>query len=427
MIKSLSDIIWGLPMLVILLGTGIWLTVRSGFFQIRGIKRITDCTVGKLYRKSDGNRQEKRSVCTALAATMGTGNIVGVATAIRLGGAGSVFWMWTASFFGMMIVFAENRLSVRHKAHGAGPMGYLSDGGRKTAASVIYAAACVMSSLCMGNMAQTNSMVTSLFPEGSSLSPVAGGVIALSVGAVILGGAKNIGKTAEKIIPFVSVLYILMSILLIVCRYNVIDDAFLAIFKGAFSPRPIGGGATGYVVSQALSAGLRRGVFSNEAGLGSCGIIHSDCEDETRQGMWGIVEVFFDTVICCTLTALVILTAFPECKAFSLDGAELVSSAFSSLYGTVGGILLAVCLVLFGFATLIGWSAVGEKAWGYLTKGRYIVYYKYIYIIFILIGAIISVGEVWFLSDIFNALMALPNLYGIIRAVIKDREFFRSL
>ena len=407
----LSDILWGTPMLVLLLGTGLYLTVRSRFFQFRECRRIFRSTIGEVIGKNRSARQV-RSVCTALGVTMGPGNIVGVATAIHLGGAGSVFWMWVSALLGMMIVFTENRLAVRYSDRGAGPMGYLP---RRLA--VVYAVACVLASFGMGNMVQSASLTAGVTSVLDIPPVIVGGATAFLVGAVIIGGAENIGRVAEKVLPFVSALYILVSILLIVCNIEALAEAFSSIFRYAFTPSSVGGGAVGYTVSRAVSAGLRRGVFSNEAGLGSASVLHSDCEGEEKQGMWGIAEVFIDTIVCCTLTALVILVVFPQsenCKGYQLDGTELVSAAFSSLLGKYSGVFVAFCLVLFAFATLIGWSAIGEKAWVFLTKGRFSIYYKYIYVIFILIGAVISADEVWFLSDIFNAAMAIPNLAGIL-------------
>ena len=429
-INEINGILWGGGMIVLILGAGIYLTVATRFFQFRKVKMIFRETIFSLFKdKSVRKSGEKKSisqlqaVSTALAATMGTGNIAGVASALTLGGAGAVFWMWVSSLFGMMIVFCENVLGIYYRYKNAngewvgGPMVYLEKGLGSKKLGMVYAVFCVLASFGMGNITQINSISLSAKTSFGVPCVVTGIFTAILIGLIIFGGLKRIGSVTEKLIPILSLAYILGSIIIIVINFKAIPVAFSAIFKGAFGLDSITGGICGAAVKQAVSVGLRRGVFSNEAGLGSTVMVHaaSDIKSPVKQGMWGIFEVFLDTIVCCTLTALVILTSGAiNCKGIKLDGAALVIKAFESGFGHFSGIFVTASVSLFAFATVLGWSVFGLKAFEYVFGEGYSVYYKLIYMMLILFGATGSINLIWGISDIFNGFMAVPNLIGVL-------------
>ena len=429
-INEINGILWGGGMIILLLGAGIYLTVATRFFQFRKVKLIFRETIFSLFKdKSVRKSGEKKSisqlqaVSTALAATMGTGNIAGVASALTLGGAGAVFWMWVSSLFGMMIVFCENVLGIYYRYKNSsgewvgGPMVYLEKGLGSKKLGMVYAVFCVLASFGMGNITQINSISLSAKTSFGVPCVVTGVISAVLIGIIIFGGLKRIGSVTEKLIPILSLAYIIGSIIIIVINFKAIPIAFSSIFKGAFGLDSITGGICGAAVKQAVSVGLRRGVFSNEAGLGSTVMVHaaSDIKSPVKQGMWGIFEVFLDTIVCCTLTALVILTSGAmNCKGIKLDGAALVIKAFESGFGHFSGIFVTASVSLFAFATVLGWSVFGLKAFEYVFGEGYSVYYKLIYILLILFGATGSINLIWGISDVFNGFMAIPNLIGVL-------------
>ena len=429
-INEINGILWGGGMIILILGAGIYLTFATRFFQFRKVKMIFSETILSLFKdKSVRKSNEKKSisqlqaVSTALAATMGTGNIAGVASALTLGGAGAVFWMWVSSLFGMMIVFCENVLGIYYRYKNSndewvgGPMVYLEKGLGSKKLGMVYAVFCVLASFGMGNITQINSISLSAKTSFGVPCVVTGVISAVLIGIIIFGGLKRIGSVTEKLIPILSLAYILGSIIIIVINFKAIPSAFSEIFKGAFGLDSITGGICGVAVKQAVSVGLRRGVFSNEAGLGSTVMVHaaSDIKSPVKQGMWGIFEVFLDTIVCCTLTALVILTSGAmNCKGIKLDGAALVIKAFESGFGHFSGIFVTASVSLFAFATVLGWSVFGLKAFDYVFGEGYSIYYKLIYIILILFGATGSINLIWGISDIFNGFMAIPNLIGVL-------------
>ena len=429
-ISEINNILWGGGMIILILGAGIYLTFATRFFQFRKVKMIFSETILSLFKdKSVRKSNEKKSisqlqaVSTALAATMGTGNIAGVASALTLGGAGAVFWMWVSSLFGMMIVFCENVLGIYYRYKNSndewvgGPMVYLEKGLGSKKLGMVYAVFCVLASFGMGNITQINSISLSAKTSFGVPCVVTGVISAVLIGIIIFGGLKRIGSVTEKLIPILSLAYILGSIIIIVINFKAIPSAFSEIFKGAFGLDSITGGICGVAVKQAVSVGLRRGVFSNEAGLGSTVMVHaaSDIKSPVKQGMWGIFEVFLDTIVCCTLTALVILTSGAmNCKGIKLDGAALVIKAFESGFGHFSGIFVTASVSLFAFATVLGWSVFGLKAFEYVFGEGYSVYYKLIYVMLILFGATGSINLIWGISDIFNGFMAIPNLIGVL-------------
>ena len=456
--NSINGFVWGMFGLVLLIGTGILMTSVTGFFQVSRIGHWFKNTLGSMFtKKVIGHTKEKGSIspfqalCTALAATVGTGNIAGVAAAICIGGAGAVFWMWVAAFFGMMTNFSENVLGIYYRRRNkdgewsGGAMYYLADGlgskkGMKIPGkilAVLFSIFTLLASFGIGSMGQVNKIVAnvaSAFPvtslasvevfEGISLyNLILGAVVMILAGMITLGGLKRIANTAEKIVPFMVVLFVLGSIVIIGVNYSSILPAFGAIFKGAFTPIAAIGGGIGVVISKVMTQGFKRGVFSNEAGLGSSVMVHSNSnvKEPVQQGMWGIFEVFADTMIVCTMTALVVLTS----GAYNLETGEilagytdatLVGGAFNTVFGwgNIGSRFIAIAMFLFAFTTVLGWSHYGSKAWEYLFGAKTTYIFKIIHLITILLGAVMTSSLAWDISDTFNGLMMFPNLIGVV-------------
>lgn len=420
--NKINGLVWGPATLFLLLGLGVYLTVRTGFFQLTHFKTMFKKTIGDLGKP---RRFEKngvspfQAVSTALAGTLGTGNIVGVATAIAAGGPGAVFWMWVSSFFGMITKYGEVLLAVhyREEKNGTlcgGPMYYIEKGLNSKVLANIFCIFCALASFGIGSMVQTNSASEALY-GGFGISRFVTAVVFTILSAfVIIGGVKRIGSITEKIVPFMALCYTAFTIAALICNFNRIDDAFAMIFSSAFSFRSVVSGGVGYAVSQAIRYGISRGVFSNEAGLGSAPIAHAaaDTESPVEQGFWGMFEVFFDTIVMCTLTALVILTSD---AFFIMPGSPtLTLDAFSQTIGNFSKQFIAVSMAFFAFASVVGWAYYGERAVEYLFGNRFINIYRIVYVISAGVGAICQVGIVWEISDTLNGLMVIPNLAAII-------------
>lgn len=432
----IANVLWGPVMLIFILAVGMWFTIRLKFFQVLNIKLWLGKTFGVLFRSKKRTSSTNgitpfQAMTTALAGAIGTGNIVGVATAITLGGAGAVVWMWIASLLGMMTIFAENILGVKYRIKDSegkwcgGPMYYMERGLKCKALGIIFAAACTAAALGMGNMTQSNSIAESLYAGFGISKGITGVVLAVITGITVFGGIKRIANITEKIVPFMALFYILGTLVVICFNVNKIPSVFIQMFSQAFDFKSISGGAVGYGMAAAVRYGISRGVFSNEAGLGSSPIVHAaaDTDEPVEQGMWGIFQVFIDTVVVCTLTALCILCTFDSSEG--LDGAALSTYAFSSVLGNFGSIFMAVSIFLFAFATLISWEYFGEKSLVYITNGKYILIYKAIYTIFCAFGAVINLRLVWSIADTLNAFMAIPNLIAILflsGVVIKETK-----
>ena len=467
---SINGVVWGIFGLALLIGTGIIVTLCTKFFQVTHIALWWKNTIGSLFTKDVlKHRKEKgvispfQALCTALAATVGTGNIAGVATAICLGGAGAVFWMWVAAFFGMMTNYAENVLGIyfrRKNSEGewsGGAMYYLQDGlggykyedkhGKasfKPLGKFLAVAFCIFTMLAsfgIGSMGQVNKIVANVAAAfdvqalssitvfgGVSLYNILLGVLIMILTAVItLGGVKRIATVAEKIVPFMVALFVLGSLVIIGINYNSIIPAFRAIFVNAFKPEAfVGGGIGGVIV--AMTNGFKRGVFSNEAGLGSSVMVHSNSSvrEPVKQGMWGIFEVFADTMIVCTMTALVVLTSGGLTTglfnvetgelAAGLTDATLVGGAFNAAFPwfNIGQKFIAIAMFLFAFTTVLGWSHYGSKAWEYLFGAKTTVIFRIIHVCTIIFGAVLTSSLAWDISDTFNGLMMIPNLIGVL-------------
>ena len=453
-----NTFIWTTLGLVLLLATGLLTTVITKVFQVTHIGLWWKNTIGSLFSKDVIKHDETgkaispfQALCTALAATIGVGNIAGVAAAICVGGPGAVFWMWVAAFLGMMTNYSENVLGIfyrRRNVNGewsGGAMYYLQDGlggkkGFKTIGkvlAVLFSVFTLLASFGIGAMGQVNKIVANVaaaFPIESvasiqvlgnvSLYNVILGVVVVILAAMItLGGLKRIANAAEKIVPFMVVLFVLGSLVVIGVNYGNILPAFGAIFKGAFTPIAAVGGGIGVVISKVMTQGFKRGVFSNEAGLGSSVMVHanSNVKEPVQQGMWGIFEVFADTMIVCTMTALVVLTsgAYDLQTGQILAGytdATLVGGAFNTVFGwgNIGGRFIAIAMFLFAFTTVLGWSHYGSKAWEYLFGTKTSVIFKLIHLVTIFLGAVMTSSLAWDISDTFNGLMMFPNLIGVV-------------
>ena len=459
---SINGVVWGIFGLALLIGTGIIVTICTKVFQVSHIGLWWKNTIGSMFTKNVmKHRKEKgvispfQALCTALAATVGTGNIAGVAAALCLGGAGARFWMWVAAFFGMMTNYAENVLGIffrRKNSEGewsGGAMYYLRDGlGKKKGCkwigkvlAVLFCIFTMLASFGIGSMGQVNKIVANVSAafnvealssimvfDGISLYSILLGVLIMILTAVItLGGVKRIANVAEKIVPFMVVLYVIGSLVIIGINYDAILPAFKAIFVNAFKPQAfVGGGIGGVIV--AMTNGFKRGVFSNEAGLGSSVMVHSNSsvKEPVKQGMWGIFEVFADTMIVCTMTALVVLTSGGLAGgvfnvetgevAAGLSDATLVGGAFNEVFswGNIGQRFVAIAMFLFAFTTVLGWSHYGSKAWEYLFGAKSTVVFRIIHVCTVVFGAVLTSSLAWDISDTFNGLMMIPNLIGVL-------------
>ncbi len=459
---EVNGVVWGMFGLILLIGTGIIITLLTKFFQVSHIGLWFKNTLGSLFKKDvikhskeKGSISPFQALCTALAATVGTGNIAGVAAAICTGGAGAVFWMWVAAFFGMMTNFAENVLGIyfrRKNSKGewsGGAMYYLADGvgkkkGMKHIGKILAILFCIFAMLAafgIGSMGQVNKIVINVAEafDVSALSSIKVfgnvslyniliGVVIMALTALItLGGLKRIANVAEKVVPFMVLLFVAGCLVIIGVNYASILPAFKAIFTQAFNPVAISGGIIGSLV-KTMTEGFKRGVFSNEAGLGSSVMVHSNSnvKEPVKQGMWGIFEVFADTMIVCTMTALVILTAggleggiFNVATGEAAAGysdATLVGGAFNTVFawGGIGEKFIAIAMFLFAFTTVLGWSHYGSKAWEYLFGAKTTFIFRIIHVCTIIFGAVLTSSLAWEISDTFNGLMMIPNLIGVL-------------
>lgn len=421
---TVNSLIWGPYMLILLIGVGVLYTLKLRCFQLIHFRWWWNRTIMTLFRKEKhaGNTKRLspfRAMSTALAGSVGTGNIVGVANAIALGGAGAVFWMWIAAFFGMATVMAENVLGVKYRekhgdAYVGGPMYYIRKGLGCRWLAAVFAVFCTLAALGMGNMTQGNSLAGALHQAFGIPFPVSGIVLSVLVGVIIFGGIQRIAGFTEKLVPVMTLVYLAAILIVLGANFSAIPSALGKIISEAFDLQAASGGFLGYGMARAIKYGVSRGVFSNEAGLGSAPIVHAaaDTDDPYQQGMWGIFQVFIDTTVLCTLMALCILTTGGDRSG--LDGIALSAYAFEAVMGDAGNFFLSVSLILFAFGTLISWSYYGEKSLEYLTGGRFITLYRLIYAAVTYVGCVTSISLVWEISDTLNGLMALPNLAALL-------------
>ena len=436
--QAVNSFIWGIPAMVCIIGVGLLLSVRTGFLQIRKFPYAIRTTIGRIFRRkdaSDGAMTPFQAVCTALAATVGTGNIAGVAGAIAIGGPGAVFWMWCSALLGMCTKFAEVTLAVYFRERNkngelvGGPMYYIKNGlgSRWQFLAVLYSLFGVLTVFGTGNATQVNTIVTAidsaLLATGSGLNGIlptlnliVGVVVAMMVAMVLLGGVKRIGSVTEKLVPFMALFYIVLALGVVALNYRRFPAVLASIVGGAFDPQAVTGGAIGSVFLS-MQKGVSRGIFSNEAGLGTGSIAHAcaDTRKPVKQGMFGIFEVFADTIVICTLTAMVILCSGVPVGYGSAAGAELTISGFTATYGGWSSIFTAVALCCFAFSTIIGWGLYGSRCIEFLfhtdkVVGPFLVFYSFVSIL----GATVDLGLLWSIADTFNGLMSIPNLIALL-------------
>ncbi len=436
---AISAFVWGVPMLAVFLGTGLFLSAKSGFYQFRAADWINSTVINAFRNRNNKARAEGSisqigALTSALAACLGTGNIVGVAAALCTGGAGSLFWMCISAVLGMMTCCCENILGVKYRTKDSdgvfkgGPMYYIERGlGMKGLASV-YAVFLTGASLGMGNMTQANSVAQGLSAFGVP-RVVTGAVLAVLVAVSVSGGLKRISAISEKLIPLLSAAFVAACFIIIVKNRENILPCLKSVVREAFTVRA----ASGFGMAKAARYGISRGVFSNEAGLGSSAIIHSaaECDNPAEQGKWGILEVFIDTVFMCTVTGAAILTSGVWSPETKLNGVELCTAVFESVFGRASGYFLNICICLFAFATLIAWSYYGKSGVQYLFGEKSGIIYNVIYIAAAFAGSVIRFDAVWSISDTLNGLMAVPNIFALIllskEAVTLLREDFHRL
>lgn len=434
--QVLREILWGWPVLMGILAVGLHLSIRTGFLPFTHCIFWFKNTIGSCFSKKGREKTQKtgkispiQALLTALAGSIGTGNIVGVATALTLGGPGAIFWMWVSAGIGMTTIWAETVLAVKYRTKGpdglvsGGPMYYLEHGARKKGLAKLYAAACVLASLGMGNMAQSNAIAGAL-EEGFALPPVFTGVCA----AVLLflisaGGMRSAAKVSEKLVPVMAVGYVAACIAVLFLFPEKIFPAFQLIFSQAFSTQAAVGGVGGTVMLRAMECGVSRGIFTNEAGLG-CSVMaygESGGAEPGKQGCWGILQVFIDTILMCTLSALAILVS--GALSTGKDGAALSTVCFTSVFGSWGKGFVCVSITLFAFATMIAWSAYGQKALEYLVGNRFRDSYRILFAAAAVLGCQLGLDAVWNLCDSFNGLMAIPNVAALF---LLSGEIFRE-
>lgn len=425
--NAINSVVWGPIMLVLLIGTGLFLSIRIGFPQFLKFGYMIKNTIGSLFRKSQHHKDESgvspfQAVATAMAGTIGTGSIAGIATAIMSGGPGAVFWMWISALVGMVTKYSEIVLSIKFREKNknnqwtGGPMYYIRNGlGLKWLAAA-FAVFAMFACLGTGNATQSNSISIALESTLNIKPWITGLVLTVIVAAIILGGMRRIASVNEKLVPFMAILFVLCSIIAIIINANKIPDAFRLIFSEAFNFRSAAGGTAGYGIMVAMQYGFSKGVFSNEAGLGSAPIAHaaSSTKDPAQQGLWGMFEVFFTTIIICTLSALVILTT-GIWSSGAYEGSALSIASFNAVLPGVGGVGVTLSTIFFALSTILGWAYYGEVAMEYLSKGnsRAVLAYRIIYVAMVFVGAVGNLGLIWSISETMNGLMAIPNLIGI--------------
>lgn len=442
---AISSVVWGWPALILLLFVGVLMSVLTKFFQISHIGRWFRCTIGAIFKDKkvtshteDNQISQFQSICAALASTVGTGNIAGVASAIVTGGPGAVFWMWVMAFFGMMTNFAENVLGILYRVKNkdgewsGGAMYYLKYGlGSKkhcktigSVLAVLFCIFCLFASFGIGNMTQINTISTNMNSTFGIPGIVTGIVLMIIAALVVIGGIQRIALVTEKVVPIMVILYLIGTLAVCVKNIDQFGAVFSSIFRSAFGLKAVTGGLVGQGVKMAIEMGMKRGVFSNEAGLGSSVMVHcnSNVKEPVSQGMWGIFSVFTDTIVVCTLTAFTVLSS----GLFDLETGKLIDSsleaqtgsivglAFEQNFGIVGRYFVAIALLLFAFSTALGWSHYGTKAFEYLFGTKATIFYKVVFVVAVLGGATMGENLAWELSDTFNGMMMIPNLIGVL-------------
>lgn len=432
----INNFIWGVPAMICIVGVGLFLSFRTKFIQIRKFPYAMKVTFGRMFKKreaSDGALTPFQAVCTALAATVGTGNVAGVAGAIAIGGPGAVFWMWMSALLGMCTKFSEVTLAVHFREKNkdgdyvGGPMYYIKNGLKKHWhwLAYLFSAFGVLTVFGTGNATQVNTITTAIDSAlfnyniisedaAPTLNLIIGIALAILIGLILLGGVKRIGQVAEKLVPFMAVFYIILAIGVVVININHVPEVFSDIFKGAFNPASVTGGVVGSFF-MSMKKGVSRGIFSNEAGLGTGSIAHAcaDTRKPVKQGFFGIFEVFVDTIVICTLTALVILCSGVPVGYGQAAGAELTISGFTSTYGGWVSIFTAVAMCCFAFSTIIGWGLYGTRCIEFLFNSRVNKPFMLVYSLVAIVGATLNLDLLWSVAETFNGLMIIPNLIAV--------------
>lgn len=450
LLEQIGNWIWDPWLLGAFLFLGLSFSIRSGWFQLFEFRLWLGTSFGSLLRPRKQGRgrglTQLQALSTALASTIGTGSIAGVATAIFYGGPGAVFWMWVSAFLGMMTGYAEKTLAVRYRRRSAdgvwqgGPMEYMERGLRLRPLALCFSLFCVAASIGGGDMVQANSIATALEHAFGWNRLAVGVVTALLTGMVILGGIGRIGRVSEKLVPVMALLFLAGGGVVLACHADAVPEAFFRIITGAITPKAALGGGIGYGMAAAMRYGVARGVFTNEAGLGSSAMAHAAAEvsEPAEEGMWGIFEVFVATLLICTVSAMVILTSgvYQESVALAairsgtvsnnMVGSALSAAAFSTVLGRWGGPFVALCLLLFAFSSLLGWSYYGEQGLRYLTgTNRWNPLYRLVFLAFLVLGSVGEVGAIWQVADICNGMMALPNLIALFLLAPEALELLR--
>ena len=426
--SAINGVVWGPFMLAFLIGTGLFLSYKTGFLQFRKFGYMAKSTILGVFSKDQHSKDKSgvspfQAVATAMAGTIGTGSIAGLATAIMSGGPGAVFWMWISALLGMVTKYSEILLSLKYREKNekgewvGGPMYYIKNGLKLKWLAVLFAIFAMIACLGTGNATQSNSIAVALESTLNIAPWITGVVLTIIAASVILGGMRRIASVNEKLVPFMAVFYVVCAVVALIINFNEIPAAFALIFREAFNFKAAAGGAAGYGVMLAMHYGFSRGVFSNEAGLGSAPIAHaaSSTKDPVRQGLWGMFEVFFTTIIICTLSALVILTS-GVWSSGEFNGAALSIASFNSILPGFGGIIVTLSTVFFALSTILGWAYYGEVSMGFLSgnSNKAVLAYRIIYVAFVFIGTIGNLDIVWSISETMNGLMAIPNLIGVI-------------
>lgn len=419
MIDAISAFVWGPPTLILIVGTGLYLTFRLGFLQFRTLPYALKLAFSptRQDKKSKGDISHYQALTTAMAATIGTGNIVGVATAVVLGGPGAVFWMWITALFGMATKYAEALLAVKYRVVNSkgqmsgGPMYYLERGLKAKWLGVLFAIFGAIAAFGIGNMVQANSVSDALERSFNVPTWITGLILTILTGLVILGGIKSIGRVTALFVPIMAAFYVLGGLIIMVMNYEIVPAAVGLIFNDAFTGSALGGGVLGTVIRY----GVARGVFSNEAGLGSAPIAAAAAKTDYagRQALVSMTQVLIDTIIVCSITGITIVMA-DMYSGTTLNGGDLTAASFTAFLGDTGGYIVTIGIVLFAFSTLVGWSYYGEKCFSYLINDKAVPYYRVAFVLVVFYGAIEQLSVVWGIADIMNALMAAPNLIGLL-------------
>ena len=434
-IKAIDGVVWGPIMLTFLIGVGLYLSIRMGFFQFRRFGYTMKNTLFSMFDKKQHQKDASgvspfQAMATAMAGTIGTGSIAGLATAIVSGGPGAIFWMWVSALLGMVTKFSEIVLSIKFREKNekgewvGGPMYYIQNGLKQKWLAVLFAIFAMCACLGTGNATQSNSIAMAIESNFHVPMWITGIVLTVIAAAVILGGMRRIASVNEKLVPVMAVFYVLCAVVCLALNITKVPQAFKLIFQEAFNFKAAFGGVAGFGIMKAMQFGFSRGVFSNEAGLGSAPMAHaaSSTTDPVKQALWGMFEVFFTTIIICTLSGLIIITA--GLYQTGLDGAALSSASFNSILPGVGGIGVAIATVFFALSTILGWAYYGEVSIGYLTNKSKtaVMIYRVVYVLFVFIGTVASLDVIWGFSSIMNGLMAIPNLIGVVGLITVVKE-----